>query len=328
MAKSTLKDQIRLCEFLSSNNIEGAKVYYAKFPDILTESVAYGKHLMYATNPLYALVGTQATKENKEAIDYVLATNPDVINHVAFRCAILPYVALNRDDPELIEKIIKLGADINDQSRYDDMNWKIYKPSYSTAAHIAAQTGKAKTLEMLIKYGANLNLKNVADCTPLDSMLYNTDKVSPDIAKMLIKAGGDVALSDNGQAKGLGYAIYKSAWPAVAEVLKSTKATITKFNMDSIVRGACDSGKLNLKAAEAVFYGLKHMPKDFDPAAYIKSLSKLPNFNDAHKQLIQDLAASTDTFVDASAITSGAVVAHDFELVATPEHSFGFDDIV
>lgn len=327
MAKSTLKDQIRLCEFLSSNNIEGAKVYYAQFPDILTECVAYGKHLMYATNPIYALIGTQATKENKEAIDYVLATNPDVINHVAFRCAILPYTALNRDDPELIEKLIKLGADINDQSRYDDMNWKIYKPSYSTAAHIAAQSGKAKTLEMLIKHGANLNLKNVADCTPLDSMLYNTDKVSPDIAKMLINAGGDVALSANGQSKGLGYAIYKSAWPAVVEVLKNTKATITKFNMDSIVRGACDSGKLNLKAAEAVFYGLKHMPKDFDPAAYIKSLSKLPNFNDAHKQLIQDLAAShDDTFVDVAS-TSAAVTSHEFELVASSD-SFGFDDIV
>lgn len=287
MAVSTINDHIRLFQMFQSNDLQGAKVLMEQYPNILKEVCEAGVHITY--NPLYALISAPNTHDNKAMIDEILTKNPDLVNHVSFRANVLSYAVMNREDPELVQKLIDYGVNVNDQSKYDNMNWKIYKPTYNTPAHNAVMLNRPQNLEVLVKNHADLNIKNISTVTPMDIYLYNSHRLDSNIPKIIAKGGGDVSIQDNGASVPMGYAISKGSWTAVAEVLKHTHAILSNFQFQQISEAAYGKGQINMDATEALFYALDHLPKNYDFTAYAAIFGNTVDNKELYNDYIEHL---------------------------------------
>lgn len=97
------------------------------------------------------------------------------------RPALMAYVW--RDNKERVEKLVKLGADVNSPDADGD-----------TALHGAAQSGNVPMIELLLAKGANPNAKNKQGGTPL---MWAAVYGHRDAASLLLKHGADASLKDN-----------------------------------------------------------------------------------------------------------------------------------
>lgn len=95
------------------------------------------------------------------------------------------YLAVNRNDLETAQKILKAGA----------------KPDYvddygETELFKAIKNDHVEMIKLLIRYGANVNHQSVNGSTPLIIFL-NSDSKNQEIIDLLISNGADVSLTDN-----------------------------------------------------------------------------------------------------------------------------------
>jgi len=124
---------------------------------------------------------------------------------------LLDYLKTRQDlDPETVQKMIDNGADVNSIDEdgntslciailiYDCQMWDTKIPE------IMFQVGHTKIAEILIKNGANINVQNIAGCTPL---MFAAAIGNNMITKMLIENGANIHLVDEDGKTALFYAI-------------------------------------------------------------------------------------------------------------------------
>lgn len=118
-------------------------------------------------------------------------------------CSLLNYAVRYRKSKDVVELLIKSGADMNAK----------YKGK--TVARHMIDTGNKDMAELLINSGADINAKGDAGETAL---MIVASKGNKDIAEMLIKAGADVNAKNNGDGTALSWAIINEK-KDVAEML-------------------------------------------------------------------------------------------------------------
>ena len=121
----------------------------------------------------------------------------------------LPCV-MKRDDPKYVELLINAGADVNEEadgfdrcSSYDDDGddddddvYYIKRRDYATALILAAKKGYDKTMEVLIKAGAELDQQ----CKEITALMWTVWYGRYECAELLVQAGADVNVRDpNGE---------------------------------------------------------------------------------------------------------------------------------
>jgi hypothetical protein len=104
------------------------------------------------------------------------------------------YQAIKNNEPEKVEEALNKGADVN-WKRYDAEVDNVFQvPCVKSLLHIAVQRaqqgGNAKIVPILIKHGADLEIKEAGGCTPLEQALgYSASRRS---IVALVKAGANL----------------------------------------------------------------------------------------------------------------------------------------
>ncbi len=199
-------------QFLAGGNLAGAKAQMAAekftFKDLCDSKL---KHCI--TNPIYGAIAgmpkfnVQKQTEWKDYIKIMVNEAPQLLDIVNHKVNVLSYLVTNADDPELAQLFIdKRPSLLNDQSDYtknqtneQTSTFKIYDPKFNSPVHLAVMGNRLNSLDVLIKNGANVNLKNISKVTPLDQYFINcNNKLDPSIPSKLAKAGGDVTTLSTG----------------------------------------------------------------------------------------------------------------------------------
>lgn len=175
-------------------------------------------------------------------------------------CTLLTYTVKYRKSKDIVELLIKSGADMNAK----------YKGK--TVARHMIDTGNKDMAELLINSGADINAKGETGETALMIAAYKGNK---DIVEMLIKAGADVNAKNNGDGTALSWAIIDEK-KDVAEMLIKEGADkdaalikISETGKSSSVKFLIDAGAdVNAKDSEglsvlthAMLYGKKDIEK-------------------------------------------------------------------
>lgn len=194
---------------------------------------------------------------------YFVTTNRDkaVERHTNLdSCTLLTYTVKYRKSKDIVELLIKSGADINAK----------YK-SKTVARHII-DTGDKDMAKLLINSGADLNAKDDAGETALMIAASHGNK---DIAEMLIKAGADVNAKNNGDGTALSWAIINEKKDVVEMLIKegadknAALIKISETGQSDGVKFLIDAGAdVNAKDSEgvsvlthAILYGKKDIAK-------------------------------------------------------------------
>ncbi len=109
-------------------------------------------------------------------------------------------------DPELIEKLIQRGANLDAKSS-----------DGSAPLHLAAVKGDVSAAEVLLKHGASVDLPATDDITPL---MLAVQKDDAKMVKILLKHGADVKAEN-----GFGDSVVTYASPQSKEILALLKST-------------------------------------------------------------------------------------------------------
>lgn len=275
---SLLKEHLWLTDLIKSGRFLDAKTYMGQhkisFKDLCAPE---NKHCV--TQPIYAAIyglgqtqpALRATSGGKEFLKEAVEAAPQLLDIVDARTSLLSYQIMNYEDPELSQYLInKKSALINDRSDYTNPKdqtsefsptFKIYKPSLNSPTHNAVMTNKMQSLDVLIKNGANVNLKNIANVTPLDQYFINCNRLDASIPSKLAKAGGDVTSLSAG--------INNKCWAGLNEVLPTSKATMNVFQFSDIINKATlPNGSIDKEAVTTAYLALPHLAKDFDVKKY------------------------------------------------------------
>lgn len=277
---SILEAHLRFNDILTGGHFSVANKYMTEHGFTFRDLCApQNKHCI--TNPIYAsLAGIRSMKpenrsEGKEYIKSIVETTPELMDIVTNRVNVLSYTIMNMDEPDLVQYFIDKRPDMkNDQSRYDkeqtsefSSTFKIYKPSYNSPTHEATMFNRLNSLDVLIKNGANVNLKNIADVTPMDQYFYNCNRLDSSIPGKLAAAGGDVT-SNGYYAVSLSHGITNKCWTGLNNFLPTSGVKMSEFHFTKIIEGAVANGVANLEAANTAHLALSHMAPDFDVAKF------------------------------------------------------------
>ena len=173
----------------------------------------------------------------------------------------------------LVRNLLDRGVDINDQSDYSDMNFRIYKPSFNTAAHNAVMRGHVNSLKALIENDADLSLQNVGKATVMDVYFYNSYRLGDEIGKVLADAEADVSHNRFGYSTSLTRAINNKEWDLLDKILDYTKAKLSKFQLDRMVSKMSDD-EITPTCKSVLGKALGHMADDFDVEKYAEHICK------------------------------------------------------
>lgn len=149
-------------------------------------------------------------------------------------------IAAKNNLVEIVEVLIKAGAQIDLQDKYDR----------ETALGFAASSGALEAARLLVAAKANLNLRNKYDMTPLMRVLHREkyDVRHGEFALLLIGSGADVnAVADNGVTC-LMYAIIHS--DQVTRALLAARADVnarTKWGETALMRAAAQGYESRVK---------------------------------------------------------------------------------
>ena len=106
------------------------------------------------------------------------------------------------------EELLKKGANPDIGRNTEKIYYKINQETLKTPLMYAATLGDFKTVKLLIKYGADVNVRDKEDDTPLHYAAYY---VRPEIAKILVDNGALLNAKDIYGFTPLDYAKYKLA---------------------------------------------------------------------------------------------------------------------
>ncbi|KAJ8664894.1 hypothetical protein QAD02_006556 [Eretmocerus hayati] len=131
-------------------------------------------------SPLHRALETVVQHRNvpKEFLNSFIS----VLNFEADRCIddtkLMPlHVACVAQDRRMVEKLLEAGADVNAQVDSKSPIWRGYTPLHTLLASLfrSRPTGDAEIIaEMLLKHGADINLKDAWDSTPLNTAVTSS----------------------------------------------------------------------------------------------------------------------------------------------------------
>lgn len=142
-----------------------------------------------------ALVAACALNDRTRAHE-IAAENPALLNEMLQDDGTLLAGFAGTGNTEGVQLLLELGADVNALFAEGDGYFNVAKNS--TALHIAAWRAQHATLQLLLKRGAKVNIKDADGRTPLYlAILAATDSYwlyrrSPESVAALLKAGADV----------------------------------------------------------------------------------------------------------------------------------------
>ncbi len=271
---SLIKEHLKYYDFLKTGNLAGAKAQMTAsnftFKDLCDPKL---KHCL--TNPLYGTIQGMMTMkaelrgEWKEYIKTIVEAAPQMLDIVNNRVNVLGQLIMNADEPELVKLFIdKRPSLLNDQSDYTKnqtneytSTFKMYNPHFNSPVHFAVMGNRLNSLDVLIKNGANVNLKNITKVTPLDQYFINCNKLDASIPAKLAKAGGDVTTFSSG--------INNNCWAGLNAVLPTSKASMDVFQFNNIInKAALPNGAIDKEVVTTAYLALPHLAKDFDVKKY------------------------------------------------------------
>jgi serine/threonine-protein phosphatase 6 regulatory ankyrin repeat subunit B len=136
----------------------------------------------------YALQGNAS----KEVIEYLIKQGADINVKDIQGCQAIHNLS-RASHVEILKLLLDLGADINAISRYAE------RPIHKTA-----ESGSIEIVKAMIENGANVNVTDDTGRTPLMSLLYRRPNL--DIIKLFIKHGNKAKDTDNSGKNALHYA--------------------------------------------------------------------------------------------------------------------------
>ena len=138
---------------------------------------------------------------------------------------------------EIVQKLIKAGADVNLRNNQGDT------PLYRAALDKAADNNRLEIIQELIKAGADVNLRNNEGDTPLSKATFHGRL---EIVQKLIKAGADVNLRNNQGDTPLYDAAFYGYLEIVQELIKAGADVNVKVRGDTPLHNAAENGYLEI----------------------------------------------------------------------------------
>ncbi len=271
---SLIKEHLKYYDFLKTGNLAGAKAQMTASNFTFEKLCAPNlKHCL--TNPLFGtIMGMLPTKaefrgEYREYIKTVVEAAPQMLDLGNTKVNVLSYLIMNTDEPNLVQLFLdKRPSLLNDQSDYTKNQTnenspiiKLYKPHLNSPVHEAVMGNRLNSLDVLIKNGANVNLKNISKVTPLDQYFINFNKLDTSIPAKLVKAGGDVTTFSTG--------INNKCWSGLNAVLPTSKTSMVVPQFNNIINKATlPNGAIDKEAVTTAYLALPHLAKDFDIKKY------------------------------------------------------------
>jgi hypothetical protein len=274
---SLLNTHLRYSDLLKGGQYLGAKVYMEQhnftFKDLCAPEL---KHCL--TNPIYHTLAGMSPDKRAEGIEYIktiVNEAPQMLDIVHNRVNALSYLIINRDEPELVKLFVdKSPTLLNDQSDYTKnqtsehgSTFRMYKPTFNSPVHEAVMGNRLNSLDVLIKIGANVNLKNIVNVKPMDQYFINCKKLDASIPSKLAAVGGDVTFT--GTTSYLESGINNKCWSGLNAVLPTSKAPMNVFQFNKIINSATTStGAIDKDAVTTAYLALPHLAKDFNVKKY------------------------------------------------------------
>ena len=119
---------------------------------------------------------------------------------------------------KVAELLLQNGADVN----------AVNGPLNFTALFLAAGNGNPKMAQLLLENGANVKAKSTSGMTPIHSVAYNDYDHPAEIIEILLKYGADINAIDDHKRTPLHIAISKMNFKAAEMLLKHGARTDTK----------------------------------------------------------------------------------------------------
>jgi hypothetical protein len=277
---SLLREHLKYYDFLKIGDLAGAKAQMTAsnftFKDLCNPDL---KHCL--TNPVYGTiqgmlgVKTELKGEWREYIKTIVEAAPQMLDIVTNRVNVLSYLVMNTDEPGLVQFFIdKRPSLLNDQSDYTKnqtneytSTFKMYNPNFNSPVHEAVMGNRLNSLDVLVKNGANVNLKNIVNVKPMDQYFINCYKLDGSIPSKLAAVGGDVTFT--GSTSYLQSGINNKCWAGLNKVLPTSKSPMNVFQFNDIINKATNTtGAVDKEAVKTAYLSLSHLAKDFDVKKY------------------------------------------------------------
>ena len=154
----------------------------------------------------------EAVLRNQLEIVRILVEYGANLNNVCFdKSTTLLCLAAKYNHVAIMQYLLELGVDSNEQSEH------------GTALHVATRNNRLMAIEILLKYGANVNATDKYNTTAL--MIAAVENLSP-IVKYLVNNGADTTIVQNGTNRtALEIADVNKHWIIVGYLLKRSMGT-------------------------------------------------------------------------------------------------------
>jgi len=178
----------------------------------------------YALNLLlspYRWLNWETSPDVEETLRMLIAAGAPVTVHDSYYAETPLHLAVSSGEIELVNILLDAGADIDAAtSPTDDPGPNIlggWTPLFNAVIGVRKSP---RMVELLIRRGATVNLRNEHDRTPLTYVFRNAESVEPEhileISRLLVEAGVDVNVPDRSGSTPLDHAIEHSLADVVA----------------------------------------------------------------------------------------------------------------